>query len=266
MDGDDWKGRIKKWEKGIKPDTATKEDIQEYINTMIYQYTLDRITDDNLWYGFRFDFKDFTLTHLSAIFWKDLQRLRSYLRCGGVYVQQNRAGITIAQTLHNVLLKEEQHAWTDAEIKESETDLAKGPITSVWISLEGNRRLLTRTPRPYGQYTQNGQNGGSGGTPVPIPLPPPVQTNPQPNTNIAKTVGEITKIYSEEQKYDGIKSLPNTNQSSTMSRRRGYIKAEKWEPYREIIQHLYDRHRTYEKTACSLREIYADFKEHYRQQ
>ena len=69
MDGDDdWKGQIKKWQEGIKLETATKEDIQEYINTMIYQYTADRITDDNLWDGFRYDFKDFNLTVLTNIF------------------------------------------------------------------------------------------------------------------------------------------------------------------------------------------------------
>ena len=39
--------------------------------------------------------------------------------------------------------------------------------------------------------------------PIPLPKTPPVQTNPPPGINIAKTIGEITKMYSEEQKYDG---------------------------------------------------------------
>ena len=65
----DWKARIKKWEDGIKFDTAntpSKEDVLEYIATKIHQYTIERITDDNLWYGFKEDFRNFELLSCSA--------------------------------------------------------------------------------------------------------------------------------------------------------------------------------------------------------
>jgi len=48
MDANEWKAQIKKWEDRIDPVAVTKEDLQEYLNTKLYQYTLDRTTDDNL--------------------------------------------------------------------------------------------------------------------------------------------------------------------------------------------------------------------------
>jgi hypothetical protein len=36
MDKDEWKEKIKKWENGINPVTAIKEDLQEYLDTKLY--------------------------------------------------------------------------------------------------------------------------------------------------------------------------------------------------------------------------------------
>src|ERR1700733_10915088 len=105
----DWKARIKKWEDGIEFDAATApstEDVLEYINTKMQQYTMDGTTDDNLWYGFKEDCGNFQLTSFSDVNWRALQRLRGYLRRGGVRVEQNSPRITIAQSLHNILLEE----------------------------------------------------------------------------------------------------------------------------------------------------------------
>lgn len=58
----------------------------------------------------------------------------------------NRAPIhkTLAQTLINVIKEEIQHEWTNADIDEAKANLKKGPITSVFISLASNRRLVPR--------------------------------------------------------------------------------------------------------------------------
>ena len=39
---------IKKWEAGIDVESSIKEDLIEFINTKIYDYTQDRIVDENL--------------------------------------------------------------------------------------------------------------------------------------------------------------------------------------------------------------------------
>jgi hypothetical protein len=61
MDEDEWKEKIKKWENGINPATAIKEDLQEYLDTKLYQYSIDRTTNDNLWDLFKDNFKNFDL-------------------------------------------------------------------------------------------------------------------------------------------------------------------------------------------------------------
>jgi hypothetical protein len=76
----------------------------------MYDYTQDRITDKNLWYGFREDFKDFTLDTFNLVGWKQTQKLRIFLRCGGVRVEQNNARLSIIRGVYNVLLEEEPHA------------------------------------------------------------------------------------------------------------------------------------------------------------
>jgi hypothetical protein len=44
----DWKARMKKWERGINPATETKDNVKEYVETKLYQYTLKKTTDHNL--------------------------------------------------------------------------------------------------------------------------------------------------------------------------------------------------------------------------
>jgi len=52
---------IKKWEDGIDPTNATKTELQEYLTTKLFQYTMNRTTDDNLWDLFQDDFKNFNV-------------------------------------------------------------------------------------------------------------------------------------------------------------------------------------------------------------
>ena len=61
MDEDEQKEKIKKWENGINPVTTTKEDLQEYLDTKLYQYSIDRTTNNNLWDLFKDNFKNFDL-------------------------------------------------------------------------------------------------------------------------------------------------------------------------------------------------------------
>ena len=58
---------IKKWEAGIDVESSIEEDLIEFINTKIYDYTQDRIVNENLWYGFKEDFKDFTLKTFNKV-------------------------------------------------------------------------------------------------------------------------------------------------------------------------------------------------------
>ena len=111
-------------------------------------YALHRQHDGNLWELFQEEFVSF-----DAITWKRVDRnivyaLRAFLRCGGVYVKHNGRNLTIAQSLVNVIQEETQSEWEIADINQKggvRTDLLKGPITSVYITI-GNRTLAPPQP------------------------------------------------------------------------------------------------------------------------
>ena len=215
MDEDEWKEKIKKWENGINPVTTTKEDLQEYLDTKLYQYSIDRTTDDNLWDLFKDDFKSFDLLAFNRYNRTELQRLRSYLRCGGVSVDQNTNRLTIAQSLLNVVNEETKRVWNEDDITQFgpvRADLKNGPITSVFVTLEGagrsdapNVQPPPPLPQPQPQPPPPPEQGVQNVDQPPPLLPPPLPFNPGAPQVIpaAKLIGEVARIYTEDQKYDG---------------------------------------------------------------
>lgn len=212
----DWGAKVLKWKYGIDVTTATDEDILDYMQTKLYDYMSDGVSDDDLWELFQDDFKDFTVDMFTRNR-RETQRLRTCLRCGGVFVASNTKSITIAQKLIDVVNEEEQHKWTEANMKEAELDFKKGPITSVYIGSKEQNGAITFTHQKLQQPQQQQTS-----TETQTPLTPLSQThaNPhnqpalfhsvQPNqstlsnpSSTAKLISEVAKIYTEEQKYDG---------------------------------------------------------------
>ena len=62
-----WEARLKKWEDGINVATATKEDLAEYLDTKMHQYSVEKFADDLLWTALQEEFKGFTLEHINKI-------------------------------------------------------------------------------------------------------------------------------------------------------------------------------------------------------
>jgi hypothetical protein len=56
----DWKERIAKYGNGIDLETATDDDLAEYMETKMHLYTRHNLTDFSLWTAFQEDFEDFT--------------------------------------------------------------------------------------------------------------------------------------------------------------------------------------------------------------
>ena len=216
----EWMALIKKWEAGIDVESSTEEDLVEFINTKIYDYTQDRIVDENLWYGFKEDFKDFTLETFNKVGWRQAQKLRIFLRCGGVRVEQNNPRLSIARGVYNVLLEEEPYPQSAFELTQAATELKLGDITSVFITSDAKN---TRPGQEAsGTVTDSGTGSRSGRLPdsegggalsdlnLPNPLSPSPETlnitnNSQVSLN-ARLIREIAKIYTKEQKYDGTNS------------------------------------------------------------
>jgi hypothetical protein len=222
VDNDNYKELARKWRHGINLNSVRADEITEFLDTKLFQYVLYEIVDDNLWELFRHDFKDFTCRgDFNRFELTEMLRLRKTLRCGGVFVQQNGGTNTIANTLHTVMKEDEQHVWSNEDILAARPDLIKGPILSGFITLTKNKRLepvifdiptpsppLPPPPPPHPTPPPDLRTGteapGANGTLPPLPPPPPqpYPNNPQfPST--ARLIGEVAKIYTEEQKYDG---------------------------------------------------------------
>ena len=65
METEEWKTRIRKWEDGIDVRTASKEDLNDYVNTKMGWYALHKQHDGNLWELFQEEFASF-----DTITWK----------------------------------------------------------------------------------------------------------------------------------------------------------------------------------------------------
>jgi hypothetical protein len=149
----DWGAKVLKWKYGIDVTTATDKDILDYMQTKLYDYMSNRVSDDDLWELFQDDFKDFT-TDMFTRNQRETQRLQTCLRCGGVFVASNTKSITIAQKLIDVVNEEEQHKWTETNMKEAELDFKKGPITLVYIGSKEQNRAITFTHQKLQQLQQ----------------------------------------------------------------------------------------------------------------
>ena len=82
---------------------TSKADFMEYLLTKLHEYDKTKSSNYNFWKLFQDDFKDFTTTTFERAYTlPELQRLRAYLRYGGIYIKQSQ----ITQSLVNVLEQE----------------------------------------------------------------------------------------------------------------------------------------------------------------
>ena len=90
-----WRARLRKWKKGIDPRTTTAPELQEFLETKIYEYAKYRLHDKDLWDTFQEDFKGVTTPQLAIADRQDLKDLCHYLRYSGVYIEQNNRNLSI---------------------------------------------------------------------------------------------------------------------------------------------------------------------------
>jgi len=62
-----WHELMAKHSKGIDPDIATQEELEEYVATKIHDYTQTDLIDYSLWTVFQEDFKSFTTEHFKIL-------------------------------------------------------------------------------------------------------------------------------------------------------------------------------------------------------
>ena len=197
-----WNKKVKKWRYGIDINNIERDKVLEYIQTKLHFYIEDKVQDSDLWELFHKDFKDFSVDIFKQ-HQRETQRLRQVLRCGGVFVALNTKSITIAQCVAEVLGEEEQHVWTVADLVEAEPDLRRGPILSIYIKpgVTGFTHEKLQAKAPYAQPQSQTLYTPTSLPPAPAVPQPYIQGTVQASS---KLISEVAKIYTEEQKYNGI--------------------------------------------------------------
>jgi len=59
--------QMKKWKDGINLITCSNEEVLDYLDTRLFQYKVEKLTDDYLWELFKEDFSDFDLEALNCL-------------------------------------------------------------------------------------------------------------------------------------------------------------------------------------------------------
>ena len=86
----DWEKEVAKWEDGINPTEAFKDDLTNYIQCKMYVYMeIHNQLDSTLWELFQGDFKDFTVDIFTQIHSYWLQKLRDCLNTKKIWVNFN---------------------------------------------------------------------------------------------------------------------------------------------------------------------------------
>ena len=98
-----WKERITRHGYGIDITTASKEDLEEYVETKIYKYTYENFTDYTLWLLFQEEFERFTIKDFKKIRTDLKSQLRRHLLKRGVYVGKCSNRVTISEQLFEVI-------------------------------------------------------------------------------------------------------------------------------------------------------------------
>lgn len=91
----EWAERANKYGYGIDADEATKEELVEFVQTVIYLHEMQDLTDNNLWAVFREQFEGFTVESFKKIRTDIRSKLRRHLLKRGVFVGKHSNRVTI---------------------------------------------------------------------------------------------------------------------------------------------------------------------------
>jgi len=209
-----WTEKIAKWGDDINTDTATKDELGEYVETKIYVHEREGFTDYNLWSLFKEEFEGWTKDSFKLLRRGTRTKLRLHLIKRGDYVAPYNNRYPISDSLFNVVNQEEQHEWTDQELSEALVQV--NPMISVAL-----RNRLNPTMTDLATKAQHSQQPQSQYQPVPIlptipsqprllppllnaPATPPLTQSVARAVTIGKEVATIAKIYTDDQKYSGV--------------------------------------------------------------
>ena len=122
---EEWAEMASKYGYGINANEATKDELVEFVETVIYLHETQELTDNDLWAVFQEQFEGFTVESFRKIRTDIRSKLRRHLLKRGVYVGKRSNRAAISDLLFEVIQQEEQHQWTDEDIETTIKELAE---------------------------------------------------------------------------------------------------------------------------------------------
>ena len=173
---DQWAAKVKKYAYGINGESATKEELEEFVYTLIYMNEEDNFTDHDVWTVFRDLCEDFTVETFGKMSSRTRSKLRKHLLQRGVYVGKNDNRANLSELLAEVVQQEEQHQWTDEGIQATTKEI--GPMTTMMLRDRLNKTLDgLKSPSP--PTTPRATTPTAPKSPSPaITIPPILPTTP----------------------------------------------------------------------------------------
>ncbi|RDW66523.1 hypothetical protein BP6252_10158 [Coleophoma cylindrospora] len=230
---EDWAALILKHAHGITS-IASKDDLDEYTLVKMHVHAEENFTDYTLWLLFKEEFKNFNESTFNDLRADIKVKLRTHLLQRGVYINKPsaRPQHSLGAALHDVLLEQQPHDWTDAEL----TAALKEVPSMITVALKDRLNLTKDQLRTKAPSLPNSSPPVSpklppppeGPPPPPPPLPPPDEDFSyerfQDLRNQMKWLEQIFKLKPEEliRTPDG---LDYTKQATTVAKI--YIDAQK---------------------------------------
>jgi hypothetical protein len=106
---EEWAEMASKYGYRIDADEATKDELVEFVQTVIYLHETEDLTDNDLWLVFQEQFEGFTVESFKKIRTETKSKLRRHLLKRGVYIGQHSNRVTISKLLFEVIQREELH-------------------------------------------------------------------------------------------------------------------------------------------------------------
>ena len=126
----DWKAEAKRWRHGINTQTATDEDLTDFIQFKLWEYNEFKTMDNRLWSFFQNDFKVFSVNTFLRVHKLHLYKMYAFLRRGGVYIRTKEKRTTYAQLLFELTQEERQYSWTQENLLEVYEELDRNGFQS----------------------------------------------------------------------------------------------------------------------------------------
>src|SRR5450432_2191795 len=161
---------------GFDAQTASDDDIHDYVLAKIQFYTQYDAKDNTLWMAFKEEFETFQESDFKRLKLVIRANLRQYLIKRGVFVQHHTNNYTISKALVHTLLEEVQHEWTDDEL--SAACIEVGPLitSNLRHRLSPDHNSLARSRSPIRNPILSPISSPTPSTSSPIPplIPPPI--------------------------------------------------------------------------------------------